>query len=173
MAGKLRVSELMRRATTKVNQETEIMPTNLAALIGLSYMSTGSAWKPLQNVTIEQLRRNFSVAGDPDVYAIVGHEILFGPFVQPDVAVEDAATIEMIYWQKPTALSGAAPTNEILLAYPDLYMYATLVEAARFIVSEQLPVWQQALQEVMFEANEQAQDTNYEGIYMSPADGAV
>jgi hypothetical protein len=149
------------------------MPTNLAALISLSYMSTGSAWKPLQCVTIEQLRRNFSVAGDPDVYAIVGHEILFGPFVQPDVDLADAATIEMIYWQKPTALSDLAPTNEILLAYPDLYMYAVLVEAARFIVSDQLPAWQQALSDVIFDANQQAQDTNYEGIYMSPADGAV
>lgn len=52
--------------------------------------------------------------------------------------------LEILYYRRLCALSDAEPTNDMLTAYPDLFLYATLIEAANFTGGNQrLGEWTQ------------------------------
>lgn len=77
-----------------------------------------------------------SQAGKPRVYAIVADQLQLAP------APASAYTAELVYWKKFTALSDAQPTNWLLTNAPDLYLYASLMEAVAFIGNdERVPLW--------------------------------
>lgn len=49
------------------------------------------------------------------------------------------------YWQRVAALSDAAPTNWLLTAHPDVYLYGALVQAEAYNANDaRLPLWKQA-----------------------------
>lgn len=170
---RLRVAQLMRRAIAKLNEAVEFLPFNLVAIHTISYQSTAGAWHPLQYVTPRQLRAGYSTAGSPPyVYTLVGHEILFGPFVETAQDELTSPCFEVIYWSKPVALSASQQTNEILEHYPEIYLYGAAVEAARYLVSDQLPDFQQALSEAIAVANDRAETEVIEGMQLTPGDWA-
>lgn len=63
--------------------------------------------------------------GTPSHYAIIGSEIEFNRVPNIDM--------EIVYYAAPVALSDAATTNDVLAAYPDVYLAACMVEAGGFI----------------------------------------
>ncbi len=77
-----------------------------------------------------------SQAGKPRVYAILADQLQVAP------TPASAYTAEIVYWKKFTALSEAQPTNWLLTNAPDLYLYASLMEATAFIGNDdRLPLW--------------------------------
>lgn len=79
----------------------------------------------LDQMTVNELRQAYSssATGQPGNYAISGSNLLLGP--SPD----SAYSVKLAYWQTLTALSDSNTDNWLLLAYPDLYLAATMVEA--------------------------------------------
>ena len=77
-------------------------------------------------------------------YTIIGDNYHLGP--SPDAVY----TIEITYYKKVDALSDAAPTNTMLTNNPDVYLYATLLEAAPFLQNHpDIPVWKLAYDEAI------------------------
>lgn len=74
--------------------------------------------------------------GKPRAFTLVGDKIKFGPV--PD----SAYTVLGTSWNAITALSDAAPTNSMLTANPDLYLYGTLLQAAPYLGQDaRINVW--------------------------------
>lgn len=67
--------------------------------------------------------------GCPAVYTIVGRCLRFAP--TPDAAYR----ILLTYYAEIPPLSDKQSTNEVLLKYPDLYLYGALVESVGFLRS--------------------------------------
>lgn len=76
---------------------------------------------------LDKTRDTYQITGCPTVYSLVGNEIEFAP--EPD----GLYTIEMLYYGKVPALTGAATTNWMLDEHPDLYLYASLVFVEPFL----------------------------------------
>ena len=68
-----------------------------------------------------------STVSEPDVYTLIGSKIYLGP--TPDAVY----TLLIDNYQAFAALSDGAPTNWLITNTPDLYLYATLLEAYSFI----------------------------------------
>lgn len=68
-----------------------------------------------------------STSGTPGVYTIIGHSLRLAPV--PDKPYK----ILLTYYAEIPPLSDKQPTNDLLLSYPNLYLYATLVESAGYL----------------------------------------
>jgi hypothetical protein len=85
-----------------------------------------------------------SATGAPAVFTIEGSTLTLRP-----VAV---TTLELLYFQKIPALSDANPSNWLLTAHPDLYLFGAMVEAELFGVNdERMPLWKARRDEVFEE----------------------
>lgn len=74
--------------------------------------------------------------GVPIHYTVLGAEIQLAPI--PD----STYTIQMIYYSKPTALSDTNSSNVFLANYADALLYATLGEAAPYLMNDaRLATW--------------------------------
>jgi len=69
-----------------------------------------------------------SPQGAPTVFTIEGSTLKVRP-------VDDTG-LDFLYFQKIPSLSDAAPTNWLLTAHPDLYLFGLLVEAEMFGVND-------------------------------------
>jgi len=79
----------------------------------------------LEPVSLSVLRGRYSAqtTGQPQVYAIVGQNLIFGP------APDSAYSVELVYKASITPLSEAEPSNFLLTKYCDLYVVASLMMA--------------------------------------------
>lgn len=65
---------------------------------------------------------------------------------------DDASNVQLVYYQKITALSDNATTNWLLTAHPDAYLFGSLVEAEMFGVNdERAPNWKARRDEIFDE----------------------
>lgn len=78
-----------------------------------------------------------SQTGKPRVFTVIGQEFRLAP--TPD----SAYTMELLYWKTLPALSVSNTTNWLITNHPDLYLYATLIEAAIDMMDDTaLPRWE-------------------------------
>lgn len=88
----------------------------------------GASNTPLKQVTPDRLRELYSIplSGTPRHFAIEFGVMLLGPS-------SDTAEISLTYIQTIPALSDSVTNNWLLLAYPDLYLRATLALLNEYI----------------------------------------
>lgn len=124
---RLRRPEMENMATSTASAETLALPTDFLAMRSL-YIDA-SPRRELQYVSHGTLRTQYAstATGEPEVYTIADGGLVFGP------APGTSYTLDMLYWQKITALSGSNTTNWLLDMSPDLYLYGSLVHAAKYI----------------------------------------
>lgn len=85
-------------------------------------------------------------SGTPSHYTVLGSEIEFNRIPNVDV--------EILHYAAPAALSDSNTTNAILTAYPNLYLAASMVEAAIFIKNQSmLMTWQGKYADAVSAAN--------------------
>jgi len=99
---------------------------------------------PLEYLTPEMMDRLWagSQLGKPQTFTIIGNNYHLGP--SPDAVY----TVEIVYYKKTTALSDSAPTNTMLTDNPDVYLYATLLEAEPFLANDaRVQLWMAAFKE--------------------------
>lgn len=88
-----------------------------------------------------------SIVGKPTLFAIIGSQVQLAPI--PD----SAYTLEITYLQRIPSLSLTNTTNWLIAAFPNAYLYGSLVAAQPFIENdERLPMFEklyaQAIQEI-------------------------
>ncbi len=87
----------------------------------------------LQRVSLTQLHNYVSRAGSsPEVFARETYRFRFFPV--PTVGESDE--LRMIYYYDPGRLTSGATSNVVFAAAPELYLYATLAEAAQYLGSD-------------------------------------
>jgi len=86
----------------------------------------------------------YGQTGTPTVFTVVGNNIEVYPI--PD----GVYSLELTYVQRIPALSASNTTNWCLTSWPNVYLFATLLEAAPFLMNdERIPVWKQKYQEAV------------------------
>jgi len=124
-------------------------------------LSTGiSTLYPLKYVSPEILTsvKAGSTSGVPSVYTLSAGFILFGP------VPASYYTCEMVYYQKIPALSDAATTNWCLTANPDIFLYASLLEAEPFLMNDQrVQLWAAGFQQALTDLDEQDAKDQFSG----------
>lgn len=119
--------------TTTASVATVSLPADFLEARTLILETT--PYKTLSYATPAQMNRNYPLAsstGEPSQYTIIGSTLKLGKI--PD----DAYTIELEYYQKIPVLSGSNADNWLLLAYPDIYLFASLRQAALYTKNNNL-----------------------------------
>lgn len=141
---RLRVREQEASATLTPSSGSVALPADYLAWRRLTW--TGSRRVELQYVHPSYLQAAYpsSPVDLPRVFTIEGSTLKVRP-------VDDAA-LEFDYFQKIPALSDSAPTNWLLTAHSDLYLFGSLVEAEVFGVNdERVPLWKTRRDEIFDE----------------------
>lgn len=122
----LRCRQMEAETDITVDAETETLPDGF---ISVSYIYVaGSPNKALKATTAQTIKsiNAGSQTGKPIMYATTASSIMFAP--TPDTSY----TVTMGYYALD-ALTSSNTTNAILDDFPQLYLYATLAEAYRWI----------------------------------------
>jgi hypothetical protein len=131
---------------------TTLTPSSGSASLPADYLdwrrvtSTASPRIELDYVEPSWLQGAYPSAatGRPAVFTIEGGTLLVRPV--------DDAPLDLLYLQKIPALSGGAPSNWLLSAHPDLYLFGAMVEAELFGVNdERMPLWKSRRDEIFDE----------------------
>jgi hypothetical protein len=147
-------------------QETSatLTPSSGAAALPADYLTwrrvtwTGASRVELQYVHPSYLQAAYPSlpAGVPRVFSIEGGSLTIRP-------VDDTA-LELDYFAKVAGLSNAAPSNWLLAAHPDLYLFGSLVEAEMFGVNdERAPMWKARRDEIFDEIEKLSNKTRGAG----------
>ncbi len=158
----LRVREMIERIAATIDEAQEGMPARFLEPISASLILATGAVRPLKYVTMHELSRGArNIAGDPVQYTIVGGQILFGPTItfDDDTPKEDRPKLEIVGYFSQPALSNDNQVNDILKFYPNVYLYASLLEASAFVTSDQTGDWAGLYEEAITRANETSQFT--------------
>jgi hypothetical protein len=134
---RLRVRDSICRGSLSVSSQFTTLPTDFARMINVEY--AGDPVAPLEPLTPQQMDvvRSQNESGDPKYYCIYSTEIEVVPVQSTTVS------LLLIYYGKIAALSDSATSNWLLASAPDIYLYATLLQAAPYLhEDERLMTWQ-------------------------------
>jgi len=144
--------------STVADIKTIALPTGYVQMRDIHI--TGDPLVQLQYVTPEIMNRIHagSVAGRPEVYTIIGENIVLGP--TPDAVYSTS----MLYYKTFDALSDSSPTNWVITNAPDVYLYGTLLEAEPFLMNDaRVQLWSTALTESINKLQEQDNKDRHSG----------
>lgn len=90
-----------------------------------------------------QMREGYTASGKPWAYSVVGGNFEFLP--TPDATY----TASILYYQRLDGLATTDP-NWLLTAHPDIYLFATLVQAEPYLKNdERIMVWRGQLEKAL------------------------
>jgi hypothetical protein len=130
----LRLQEQEYRAITKPTSQYVSLPPDFIEMRSLQSSLNGGT--PLEYVTAKQidLRNLASVPpGKTCYYTIFNNQV---ELIAPP-SEDSELTLEMIYYAKLVPLTQDSASNKVLEAYPNLYLYGCMLEAANFLKDEQ------------------------------------
>ena len=154
-----------RRLRVRQQEATAMLtPSAGAAALPADYLAwrrvtwTGSPRVELEYVHPSYLQAAYptSPADVPRFFTIEGSTLKVRPV--------DNAALEFDYFQRIAALSDATPSNWLLAAHPDLYLFGALVEAEMFGVNdERAPKWKARRDEIFGEIEKLSNKTHGAG----------
>ena len=98
-----------------------------------------------------------SEQGVPKYYTVQGDQLILYP--TPD----SEYTLEMGYYAFPT-LADDNTTNWLLTSYPDIYLYASLLQAEAYIINDKrIGIWKAALDEALKELDKEDKSARWNG----------
>ena len=161
----LRVRANMIRANTTTTSGTAFynLPSDLIELRNITYNS-GSQVYALAYLSPESGSREYGniVSGAPKAYTNLGKNIELYP------APDGEYTIGINYYQQLTPLSNTNSTNNILQAFPDLYLYGSCLEGATYLNdSEQLQRFAGLYQKSLEDIKKAEDSARYSGTVMT------
>lgn len=165
----LRVRKLQNAGTLVISADDQALASDLMAVEGW-YLDGPTYFHRIQMVGAEalgELKTVWGSTGAPRYAALIAGSARFAPV--PDASYETKLT----YWRKIVSLSDQNVNNWLLEEHPDLYLYATLVEAAPYLQDDtRVATWQDQLDKRLaeldartsaeqFPAQPQADDQRY------------
>jgi hypothetical protein len=149
---RLRLLETEAAYTGTVGVRTLALPSDYREPLNL-WWNNGTDRDPLRFVPASLLDV-FTVASRPLLWTIDGTHIAF------ESPCDSAYSFTFRYRQK-LALSDAAPTNVLLTQYPDIYLFATLVEAAPYLKDKDaLAMWDDRYGKAVHDIREEEERQN-------------
>jgi hypothetical protein len=135
------------------------LPLDMRKLMNVQIAVSGGvkAILPLSLLQMDALHPNL-IAGVPDHYAITGSEMEVR-----DIVGEDT-DMEIFYQYRLTGFSDDEDTNDILVKYPNIYLYAALMEWLLFVQGdERMKVFTDAYRAEVTRINDEAEDRKMSG----------
>ena len=132
----LRTREMLVRSTASTSSQYVSLPDDFLEMSNIELTST-SPPKRLVYITSDRSddyrEQNNNTTGTPNYYTIEGIVIQLVP--TPSATV----TLQLNYFQDIPALSGLADTanNWLLESHPDVYLFATLMQASPYLMDPQ------------------------------------
>lgn len=160
----------LRVSTLSVDAETEALPANFGGVQSIAHDGTTYYGELVQTSVgaLSAFKKEYGDTGVPRAYAIVPGESSYRFAPVPD------ATYSLVhsYWETVPVLGGSVLQNWLLSAHPDIYLYATLLEATPYLKNdERIPVWERELDIRLEELKRFHQARVYSGDISSP--GAI
>ena len=155
---RLRSMESKQTASTVGGQRNYNLPASYIQM--RNFQLNTSPLTTLSYVTPEIYDRVWggSTGGIPKFYTIVADEISLGPIPG------SVLTMEMLFYRRFDNLSGSTTTNWLLTYAPDIYLYASMLEAEPFIMNdERVPLWATALDKAISDMQEQDNKDRHSG----------
>jgi hypothetical protein len=157
----LRIRQMVDRAEDVIDSRFSAVPADFLEAKDLVIV-TGNPVTPLEFATqqeIAQLRNTtITSAGKPRYFSVVGGQFEFLP--TPDAEY----SLEMTYYANITPLANDSDTNWLLTAYPDLYLYTSLMHSAPYLKDdERIAIWANLAQKAKSELVESDQSASYAG----------
>lgn len=130
MTRDLRVRQMLKLASTTTTDGTVELPTDFLEMRELHFQ--GNPVITLEYQSPDKFFRNgqTDTSGDPYYYTIIGENFQFAP------TPTGTSTLQMLYYAKPTYISGSQASNIYLVSYPDALLYATLAEAEPYLMND-------------------------------------
>jgi hypothetical protein len=98
-------------------------------------------------------------SGLPVFYTVLGDEFEFAPI--PDTAY----VLEMLYFAKPTPMSDSVSSNVFLANFPDLLLYASLLEAEPYLINDaRVATWSDFYNRAVLNITNSDQNSEYSGV---------
>ena len=164
IANELRVRQMQERVAVPMDEMEESLPAFFIEPIALNIEDTAGRWRPLKFISENELNRYWRYEGKPLNYTITGGQLRFGPFIKFDDDNTIARpNVELLFFAEPRPLGDETPTNDILEHFPSIYLYGSLIEAAGFILSDQVELYGNLFDKAVAAANETGVDAMYEG----------
>lgn len=142
----LRTHDMVKRVQATIDSDYFTVPTDWLETISLIRTSTKT--HPFVYVSYEELNRlkGLPLSGDSRYYTLIDGKFL----IYPAASSESPITVELMYFGKIPALSDSNTTNWLLTKSPDLYLYATLMQAEPYLKNdERLAVWSASMSGIM------------------------
>lgn len=143
----MRVREMLLRSEAVSDAEYLTLPSDWLETYSLEMVVTATTTAPpLSYIGVNEakiLKANH-IQNDPRYYTMTNNflELIPAPKANQDMI--------LTYYQKIPALSDAAPTNWLMTKSPDLYLYASLLNAAPYLKNdERIQVWAAGMSDVM------------------------
>ena len=155
---RLRSMESKQTASTVGGQRNYNLPASYIQM--RNFQLNTSPLTTLSYVTPEIYDRVWggSTGGIPKFYTIVADEISLGPIPG------SVLTMEMLFYRRFDNLSASTTTNWLLTYAPDIYLYASMLEAEPFIMNdERVPLWATALERAITDMQEQDNKDRHSG----------
>jgi hypothetical protein len=134
----LRVRQMETALSSAISSGVIATPTGYVEM-KYAYIN-GSPMVKMQRKDAEWIYHNYptrSADGTPKFFAREAETFIFGPY--PD----SAYTVKGVYYKKLPALSGSNTTNWLTSDVPDLILFASLCEAAPYLVNdERVALWE-------------------------------
>ncbi len=138
MNRRLRVRPMLARLSQTLDSDYSSLPADFLAEREVKIVNGDGSCRPLAYLAPEPMDRLGAVAiqGKPQFYGLYGGSLRLYP------APDQPYAIELDYVQALAALSAANPTNWLLTAHPDAYLYGALTQSAPYLrADERLQTW--------------------------------
>lgn len=123
---RLRTAEQETVADLVCTSRYTALPADLAEIRVVEH--NGTRLRNLEYATPDYMARwrQYEPSGDPRAYSIRGTDLELIP-------TPDAVTVTLTYWATIPALSDANPTNWLLAAHPNMYLFECLRQVSLYI----------------------------------------
>lgn len=140
--------QMVTALSDSVTGATDALPADFNGMKALRLASgTYPKLEPVSVDGMDELKARPDVSGEPTHYAITGLNIEFYP--EPATATP----YKGYYYAQIPPLSDT-PTNWLLTAYPDAYLYASLIHYGIMVGDDRLGAWSQALDTIVSEISQ-------------------
>jgi hypothetical protein len=157
---RLRHWQMEERATAEMDTQYSAVPADWVETI--RFQTLGNGTRPLELISrAEMLDRRANArdaVGRPQFYTMAAGQ--FEVFPTPD----QTYNAELLYFARVPALSDAAPTNWLLTAASDAYLYGALVHSAPYLQDDaRSAVWASFYQSAIDALNTASDEARYSG----------
>ena len=147
-----------RRLTAPLNERWEKNPAGTNQIRSVAILNGDNYQNPaLTYLSYQEAIKVYGASGTTPVaaYTIVGEQIGFFP--APKTNSSSTLSFEIIAYVRPDPLVDDDDDNEILVTYPGIYLWGTLLQSADYYGrSEDKGLWGQSYQAALTEATKEA-----------------